>query len=541
MGKRILRSVLKYRIPQYFIFASLLYIINRRIDSLITANQIEFFPEIAYTGSKIFLDLIFISIWITCYVLHLRSIHYSSKTEGRSLFKDSRAYDRSYKELVDHFTHADPHKLDLKNFPEETWRESSGIIFGKYGNKLIKLDSGAEGNILVLGSPGSRKTSGVAIPSAARFGGSVLAIDIKGDIYNYNKHHRDILRFCPDIPNALEESCHFNPFHNIHQMTETDRKIFIENMARLLIPDEGGTDGNYFSSRARKFFAGITHYLLYIKPSVTFPEIIHAILHPGMYKNLPKTPFEWVTTILESECMAAIEQVGSMYGNNEKNISGCWDAACSALIPYSNEVLDILLDGKGPCISIDALEHGYDCYLQISQEHLDAYAPLFTLIIDSMLTQFTKRPDTSTGHKNRPILVLLDECPQLSFRERDLNRALSTLRSKSINLMLIAQSKSQFEKKYGPNGTGSIFGNCSYQLILSCIDGASQRYFSNLIGSRKVLQTSNSFSTNSSGRNIQETTEPIFYPEDFGDLGDNLVIYYNGKYILAEKISCYAP
>lgn len=73
---------------------------------------------------------------------------------------------------------------------------------------------------------------------------------------------------------------------------------------------------------------------------------------------------------------------------------------------FSNPVLDELLSNTGKCVSIKDIEKGYDVYLQISQEHLDAYSPLFTLLIQSFSTAFTRRPDSSTGIKNRSVLML---------------------------------------------------------------------------------------------------------------------------------------
>ena len=95
----------------------------------------------------------------------------------------------------------------------------------------------------------------------------------------------------------------------------------------------------------------------------------------------------------------------------EKNVSDAYDALTTALVHFSNPILDQLLSKGSNCVSIETLEKGYDVYLQIAQEHLDAYAPLFTLLIQSFSTAFTKRPDSSTGAKNRPILMLMDEFP----------------------------------------------------------------------------------------------------------------------------------
>ncbi len=194
---------------------------------------------------------------------------------------------------------------------------------------------------------------------------------------------RKIVRFCPDSPTALKDSVRFDPFAEIEQMDDTDKKLYLESVATVLIADEGGSDGNYFSTRARKMFQGITHLMLHSNPNASFPDVIHAILQGNV--------FDWVTKAIESDCEPAKELLASFYGNSEKNVSSAYDALTTALVHFSNPILDELLSKNGNCISIKTLEHGTDLYLQISQEHLDAYAPLFTLLIQSMSTAFTKR------------------------------------------------------------------------------------------------------------------------------------------------------
>lgn len=484
----------------------------------------------------------------------IRQKKYLIITDGRNYRKDHARYKRSFQELSDYFKDADPHKMDLSKFEEKDWHSDYGIMLGVTDEKkLIKLDSIKEANIAVFGSPGSHKTTGIAIPSALRFEGSVLAVDIKGDIYNFCHKNRTILRFCPDLKDkngnniAAKESCHFNPFGHIKEMDQTERKLFLTNMAATLIPDEPGSEGTYFPVRARKIFQGITQYMMFLNQDITFPEVLHAILHPGhpelvSIKDLPNNVFEWITTIMESDCLEAAEQVSSLFGNNEKNVSGAYDSLTTALSPYSNPVLDILLDGKGKCISINDLEEGADIYLQITQENLDAYAPLFTMIFQNFMDGFTRRPDTSTGIKNRPILLLLDEFPQFAFSYKSINRALSTLRSKSIVCMLIQQSISQLIYKYNESGCNSLLGNCNYQLCLKANDLKTQEYFSKKFGTKKVLRISNNISSGkgkSQGRSLQEARDPVLFPEDFGDMEEKLTIYYDGKRIEANKIHCY--
>ena len=372
-----------------------------------------------------------------------------------------------------------------------------------------------------------------------------MAVDIKGDIYNFTKDkRRAILRFSPDLSDeygnniALEQSCTFDPLAGIRKMSPSERKLFVSNMSIILIPIQNEKD-TYFSGNARKMFCGILLFLIEECPDLTFPELLHAILHnqlPRSYSGdcVPTNIFEWIEMIADSPYPAAVEQVASMIGNNEKNISGVFDRMCTSLTPLTNDVLDRLLVDSEKCISAEMLEYGFDVFLQIKQENLAVYAPLFTLIIQNFMTAFSRRDDTSMGYHNRPILIVLDEFPQLTFPYDTINSALSTLRSKSVQCMIIAQSVSQLAERYGNYGYQSLIGNCNYQLCLKANDDLTQQHFSNLCGTKRTLMKRFSETDGST-----EAREPVYYPEEFGDLQNYLILYYNGKHAKIMKIKSY--
>jgi type IV secretion system protein VirD4 len=530
-------AVKYYCIIQFIIFAIGLFIANDYVFNIACSymNITERSPFFKLFQLAVPIGLA--AVWFMIFFTVCRDKSYRYKT-GRNYGHDNGKYKRSYSELVEYFQDAEPHKLDTSEFKPMPWRNAKGIIFGTDNGKLIKIPSNSECNIAIFGPPGSGKTSGIAIINAMSFQGSVLAVDVKGDLYNYVSQHTDrkIVRFCPDSPTALKDSVRFDPFAELKNMDDTDKKLYLESVATVLIADEGGSDGNYFTTRARKMFQGITHLILHSNPDASFPDVIHAILQGNV--------FEWVTKAIDSDCEPAKELLASFYGNSEKNVSSAYDALTTALVHFSNPILDELLSNKGNCISIKTLEKGTDLYLQISQEHLDAYAPLFTLLIQSMSTAFTKRPDSSTGVKNRPILMLLDEFPQLTFSYKLINSNLSTLRSKSVICMVIQQNLSQLEYRYQPTGARSILGNCNYQIILGSNDINSSKVFSDTFGVKKVLKISNSETmaqNNTTGRSVQEATEKVFLPEYFGDLSANnkMVIYFKGKYCECNKLNCY--
>ena len=478
-----------------------------------------------------------IVVFILIFLFNILSIIYKYIFIRDSLFQDIIHFNKGIIYLFWFFSNADKNKLKTAHFPKANWKRAKGILFGyTKSGKLICKPSKSEMNIAVYGTPGSSKTVSYVKPNARQFNGSVLAIDIKGDIYEYNKNSRPIIRFAPDIHDAIHRSAHFNPLSGVSKLNSAELKLFVSNMAEILIPDDSEKE-KYFSTNARKLFCGMLLLLLETCPNLTFPEFLHAVLHyrrPTDWKlsKFPTTVFEWIECISASPYPNAAEQVTAMIGNNEKNISGVFDRLNTALVPFSNDVLDVLLDGKENCISAEALYSGYDIYLQISQGNLKTYAPLFTLIINEFMTNFAKRPDSAFANtNNRPILCILDEFPQLTFPYNTINQFLSTLRSKSIIIMLVCQTISQLAYKYDTYGYQALLGNCTYQVCCKSNDPTTLNYFKTIIGTKKTLKYSD--------LSIGETEEPVYKNEEYGTLNDDAIVYFDGSHIKVLKIKSY--
>ena len=289
INKQKMKEILNpYWIIGFIVYVVALFIAKKLLLGVVEVDE----TTITYKFSNALYSVLFIALWIITIFVVLRSKLYYYKT-GRNFNDDCSKYRRGYRELVEYFKDAEPHKLDSSQFEYQQWYRTKGLVFGTTESRLVKIPSNSECNIAVFGPPGSGKTSGIAITNAIAFEGAVLAVDIKGDIYNYvsNNSNRKIIRFCPDHPDALWESYHFDPFAGIEKMSITDKKLYLESMATILIPEETGTDGYYFSSRARKMFQGITHLLLYYKPKISFPEVVEKILNGNV--------FDWEKMALE--------------------------------------------------------------------------------------------------------------------------------------------------------------------------------------------------------------------------------------------------
>ena len=496
-------------------------------DRFFTAVANYYFPSSIVPITVGVIHIVFICFCIVAVLGYSISSTYRRRT-GRNFLEDRLTYNKTYHELVRFYEDADPYQLDTSTLPQKNWKDADGIILGKVGDRLIYRPTDGEGNLAVFALPGGGKTTAQLVPSALRFGGSVLAVDIKGDILNQTKNSRTIKVFAPDDPT---HSYHYNPMARVPYMTVDERRTYIEQLSMILLPDSQEKDGKYFVDGGRDFFCGIALFLLDQEPETTLPDIATAIVTGNV--------FTWAKQIDASSCQAARAYVSAYIGTNEKNVAGAFGTIVKALRPFSDGNLAKLLVPNDTCITPEMLDEGYDIYIEIPQDKMKYYTPITTVLVNDFMRFFMQRPDKSTGEILRPILFLLDEFPQLRFDYDTVTEALATLRSKSVTLFLASQSIAQLEQRYGEYGFRAIIGTISYISIMSAQDPNDRDYFSRLCGTKKVLKVSVTRGENNSSRNITEDREPVFQPADFGNLGDHVVIYAHGKYVKAEKTYCY--
>lgn len=433
-----------------------------------------------------------------------------------SMIWDALRYNKSLVQIADFKRTADNYKLDITAYPVQSWRDTDGIILGSVDGRCIHRPTAAEGNLALFALPGAGKTTAQIIPTALKFGGSVLAIDIKGDILNATKEHRKIKIFAPD---DLNNSCHFDPFADFQTMSRTERLNYIEQLADILIPTAGtGKDADYFVKGAKNFFCGVTCQMYDCDPATTFSDIISTLVYAKKGDGN-----EIVAKIHANGSTDAKAYLASYHASNERNVAGCYNHCVTALRPIA--MLLPILNGDGDCISIDTLTTGDDIYIEIPQDKIAIYAPVVSLVVQSFLTAFMQRPDISSN--NRPILFLVDEFAQLNLDFATVATALSTLRSKSVSLFLAMQSIAQLNNRYTADKAREIIDTCAYVSVMSAQDPASREYFSKMIGDKKTLRRH--------GDSASETTEPIVPPAQLGNLDDRVLLYVNGNYCFADK------
>ena len=526
-----------YNLLIYLAFAIVLYLVKDYVFLLFCQlTQVTSERSIFYKINELLVPIALAALWFFIFFYNTREKAYRYKT-GRSFGYDSGHYHRTYSELVEYFQDADPMHMDIESLPTMKWQDSSGLIFGKIKGKLISFEPQKNGICaMVWGAPGDGKTTSTIITSCRQFGlrktssgkivqkGAVMVTDLKGDIYEANKKYRRIKRFSTI---HWQESAHYDPLVDARKMKPNERAIFIENLAITIIPEDGSADSKYFVDGARDFFTGIALYLLNKNNTISFPDIIEQVVI-GNYSK-------WVLEIMQSQDKSAQAYTNHFYGENEKNVSGTYSKLVSCARLFATDIMKILLTNDENVISPADLENCIDIYIQIDPNQITLMAPVIAMLYQSFMSAMLYRKEG----QEPPIAFVMDEFGQIPAMPV-IAQSAALMRAYNCSLLFSCQSLAMIEKHYGVAGRKLLMDCVKVNCFLSIMDPDTRDWASRLIGTRKVLKISNSeqqTQNGTSGRSVTEAREKVFEPEEFGDLPntDELIIYYKGKYIKAEK------
>lgn len=413
-------------------------------------------------------------------------------------------------------------------------KEKTGVFFGEKNGKYVCQPESLDGHCLVLGGPGSGKSTSVAIPTVRNWNGPMFVIDIKQELERIGISNEQKSRTKIFNPTLEWGTVGFDPFYlakNRNKQSEVLQDI--NDIAWAIIPESTAKDP-YWDNSARDLLIGVLLYGFRVKKF----EFIDC--------------FEWLADHSSREIINEIcacsdvdcrRQVLEFKDAPDNTLGSIWATLGRPIkLFYQDEMIKNALRKGG--MSPADLEEGYNIICQIPEAKLEQWKSLLTLMVNQFLKFFELRDETKTL---KPILLLIDETPRMGkLRIKD---ALATLRSKKIHIVLCAQGLSQFRGIYGKDDTDTIMANCGYKAILSATDSDSQKWLSSLCG--KYDKTMKSTSTNKkdldpfggSGTSYSEQLRDIIPPETFGELpntGQLILFNPHNRYCRVNKVPWYS-
>ncbi len=414
--------------------------------------------------------------------------------------------------------------------------KDSGFCFGINDNgnttQYVGFSQGTEGNILIAGGNGSGKSASIMKPTLATWSGALCATDVKGELSDYYaKLHMSAITKRPyKIFNPFKYSLAYDPFFWLRQDKDENIISNIWEIVLAITPDIPNDNQPFWNKTEQGILAAAIHY--YFKLGLNFSDTMIAIASASVT--------ELTETILHSNDDIAKMYLGEIRNMKPETLVNFDRGLRNKLMlfatdPYINNAFRVNKEESDYFTWQDLDE--YNIFLQIPEEKIEQWSGAINLMYTQLIRYLVRRPDQygPEGTDNIQTLLLMDEFARFGKLPL-ITDAISTLRSRNVNICIVIQSLAQLDKIYGQNDRKIILDNCQFQAILRANDAETQQYFSSLIGTKRGILKSVGESWDVDFDNLHyskqasETLESRIPPHEFSSLNDVLLLTPLGFY-----------
>ena len=316
-------------------------------------------------------------------------------------------------------------------------------------------DPNAEGHWLCVAPTGSGKSASFAIPQLLSYPGSVIAVDIKGELAattaRYRRSLGEVLIFDP-FAIASGGNGAFNPLSHL----AADAPDIIDDAYTMASLFSGGAGHQGLSDRFWEDWGQDVIAALIVQ-ALRYEETAKHTL--GQVYNLfhGSDPYYDLAIMLDTQKPHPFTQskIGAFLGLPDVTRGGVLATVCQQLR---------LLAGQGVrnsfaanSVQMDALSQGepITIYLVLPPDRLTSHGGLIRIALTALLQRLLRR----RHRPEHPTLLLVDEAAQLGMIPA-LSAAITLGRGFGIRAALLVQSLAQLRNAYGPDHE-ALLENCS--------------------------------------------------------------------------------
>jgi len=412
-----------------------------------------------------------------------------------------------------------------------------GIVIGRLGRR--PLVDRKDRHALVYAPSGTGKSSCLVIPTLLRWRGSVLAFDIKGELWEKTAGYRHsrgehAIRFDPTLGQG---SASYNPLLAIAGSAED--VALAQDVADVLVNPEGREPAGgerFFDDSARALLTGAILHVAFTEAEPSLGACLRWLSSPNppatweimrTAAHDPRGSRGWIdrTTGAASKTHPTVASAASrLLGMDPRTATSVLATAVSKLTLFEDPVVcgnTTRSDWSGE--SLIAGERPASIYLTVAPSDLDRVRPLLRIVLNQITRQLTReiRPG------RRPVLLMLDELPALGKLDF-LHRGIGFFRGYQVRVFISIQSLEQLFQIYGEHQ--SIGANCGVQIAYGANDVATAKLLSEMTGKRTVEYTRESRNGGLLGGRRSETeTEagrPLLSPDEVRRLPDGEALIY---------------
>lgn len=443
-----------------------------------------------------------------------------------------------------------------------------GIVIGRFGGDLLRL--GGAQHVILTAPTRSGKTAGVAIPVLLTYQGSIVALDIKGELYAATSGWRasQAQRIFVWAPYAEDRRGHrFNPMQCVSAQSDL-RASQIQSIAASLYPEDPNKD-SFWVQQARNAFFGFASYM-YERWDAEI-RILHQADVPRDGRPDPNTSprfpsFERLFRLCAGDGgelkpfvrgLMAQSFVGPDTRASLSSLASQADETFASIIgslqePLAQFVNSMLAEATNACdfTLSDLRRRKTTVYVVVPPNKLAEARKLLNIFFSMVVGENTRKTPQGDPTLSTPCLLLMDEFTAMG-RVDILASSISHTAGYGLRSLPIIQSLSQLDATYGADVARTFITNHGASIVFTPREQRDAEEYSKMLGDTTVRTKHRSISRGrgvvpGGGRNVSwnegEERRPLMLPQEVKALSaDKEIIFVEGvpHPILAEKIRYY--
>jgi type IV secretion system protein VirD4 len=412
-----------------------------------------------------------------------------------------------------------------------------GIILGRIGKRCVML-AGQQG-VALAAPPRAGKGTGVVVPNALNWPGSLVCIDIKRENWTLTAGFRERSgQACYLFDPFAEDgrSARWNPFFYV--AADPLRRVNdLQRIASMLYPDPPNVDP-FWTASARSLFLGIA---LYLFETPSLPATIGEVLRQGMASDDEGFGQHWKRVIegrqsgrypLSPQCVRSLYDVIDLAPVTASSIRKTFT---SRLDLWLNPILDAATAGNDFDLR-ELRSKPLSIYVGVNPDDLHRLRPVLNLFFQQAIGLQTRElPERNPALKYQ-VMMLLDEFTALG-RIPIIAEAISYLPGYNVRVVLVIQTPAQLREIYGAHASETMLKSLAARIVFAPKDYPDAREISDELGFTTVKVKTFSkpiFDFESKGRrsrsqSVSEQRRALLLPQEVKELGtDHEIIFYEG-------------
>lgn len=423
-----------------------------------------------------------------------------------SLYRPSTKDEEHNLEISDSGVAGTAHKMNREELEDAfkicTFEDTDFIVGANLDNpeELLSIkrnwENGLNGNILIVGSPGSLKSRGFVVPfimHCIRNRESAIISDPKLELYRKTASLARAHEINVKVLNLKPRTMAYSDSCNYMAQIGNNDTVALSFAHSIIVNATDAADlKDFWTEGAENLLAACVLYVNNDDYNLEYEKSMAGIFEM-LSTNTPDTLAMKFVNISDN---MPVKKCFNIYNNGDKGV-----VKANTLTGLAIKLQKLINTTLGKVIGIDdidmALPGKEPCLYFLGFDDADSSMQMFSATFFKLITQvlYNEADNNPNGELDVKTTFVYEELPSIG-RIPDLQNVLSTSRSRNIDNMLFVQNLSQLQEMFKENWE-TIVDDCSTQIILRTNTLTTAKHFSERSGEETVMAISQGYNASS--------------------------------------------